>query len=86
MIQLTDTLNYDETLTFEEQTDEVQEHIRSLMQAEGVKQTNAFCGRTEKETWNQGAFLIELKYNYLAPETAKNCFALKNTTITVKEA
>ncbi len=85
MIQLTDILYYDENLTFEEQTEDVKEHIRSLMQAESEKQTNAFCGRTELESWNQGTFIVELKYNYLAPETAKNCFALANTKITVQE-
>lgn len=85
MIQLTDTLNYDETLTFAEQTEEVQEHIRSLMQAESEKQTNTFCGRIESEKWICGTYEIMRTYNYLAPEMANNCFALAKTVITVKE-
>lgn len=85
MIQLTTELQYDETKTFTEQTEEVQAYINKQMQAESERTTNTFCGRTEKETWNKTTYLIQRVYNYIAPETAKNCFALGSTLITVKE-
>lgn len=85
MIQLTEQLQYDETKTFNEQTEEVQAYINQQMQAESERTTNAYCGRTEAETWQFTGYKIERKYNYLAPETAKNSFALGNTMITVKE-
>lgn len=83
MIQLTEQLQYDETKTFTEQTEEVQAHINKQMQAESERTTNTFCGRTEAETWLFTNYKIERKYNYLAAETAKNCFALKYTFITI---
>lgn len=85
MIQLTTTLQYDTTLPFEQQTPEVQDYINQQMQAESERTTNAFCGRTEAETWQFTGYKIERKYNYLAPETGKNCFALGSTLITAKE-
>lgn len=85
MIQLTEQLQYDETKTFNEQTEEVQAYINQQMQAESERTTNAYCGRTEAETWLFTSYKIECKYNYLAPETAKNSFALGSTMITVKE-
>ena len=85
MINLTETLQYDTTLPFDQQSVEVQAYINEQMQAESEKTTNAFCGRTESETWQFEAYKIERKYNYLAPETASNCFALANTIIELKE-
>jgi len=84
MIQLTEQLQYDETKDFTEQTPEVQDYINQQMQAESERTTNAFCGRTEAETWQFTGYKIECKYNYLAPETAPNCFALASVVITVK--
>lgn len=83
MINLTNTLQYDTTKSFEEQTEEVQAHINEQMKAESEKATNSYCSRTESEKWNCGTYEIVRTYNYLAAETAKNCFALKNTVITV---
>lgn len=84
MIQLTTTLQYDTTLPFEQQPPEVQDYINQQMQAESERTTNTFCGRTEAETWQFDGYKIERKYNYLAPETAPNCFALASVDITVK--
>jgi hypothetical protein len=86
MIQLTDTLQYDTQKPFEQQEQEVQDYINAQMQAPSERNTNAFCGRTEAETWQFNGYSIERKYNYLAPETAVNCFALANTVIIIKTA
>lgn len=84
MIQLTDTLQYDTTLSFTEQTEAVQAHINEqTARAESEKTPNSFCGRIESERWNCATYEIVRTYNYLATETAKNCFALANTEITV---
>ncbi len=84
MINLTDKLQYDTTKAFEDQSEEVQAHINEQMKANSEKTTNSYCSRTESEKWNCGTYEIVRTYNYLAAETAKNCFALKNTVITVK--
>jgi hypothetical protein len=83
MIQLTAELQYDKTKPFTEQTDEVQAHINEQMKAESEKTPNTYCGRIESEKWNKVTYEIVRTYNYLANETAKNCFALKNTVITI---
>lgn len=83
MIDLNDTLQYDESKSFDEQSEEVQAHINEQMKANSEKTTNSYCSRTESEKWNCGTYEIVRTYNYLAAETAKNCFALKNTVITV---
>lgn len=86
MIQLTDTLQYDTKKPFESQEQEVQDFINTQMQAPSERTTNTFCGRTEAETWQFDGYAIKRQYNYLAPETAPNCFALASTVITVKTA
>ena len=83
MINLTDTLQYDTSLTLEEQVAEVQQYISEQMKSESAKQHNANCGRLELETWIFDTHKIERKYNYLASDTAKNCYALANTEVTV---
>jgi hypothetical protein len=83
MIQLNETLAYDESKTFDEQTEEVQAHINEQMKTKSERTTNTYCGRTESEKWNKTTYEVVRNYNYLAPESAKNCFALKNTVITV---
>lgn len=83
MIQLTETLQYNTAIPFEQQTPEVQDYINAQMQTPSERTTNTYCGRTEAETWQFSGFKIEHKYNYLAPETAANCFALGSTVITV---
>lgn len=83
MIRLTETLNYNTTLQFVEQAQDVQDFINAQMQAESERTTNSYCGRTESETWNKTTYEITRTYNYLAPETAANCFALGTIIINV---
>ena len=84
MIAIGNNLIYDETKIFDEQLEDVQSYINQIILAEtSVRQTNAFCGRTELETWDKQTYQIIRKYNYLAPVSAKNCFALKNIQITI---
>jgi len=85
MILIDTDLYYDETLSFEEQSDDVKNFIYEEMKNTPVKETDATCGRTESETWNKTTYEIVRTYSYIAPVTANNCYALGSTTININE-
>jgi len=85
MIEIGDGIFWDDTLPFDEQSEECKELINEKMKDTPVKDTDGICGRINIETWDNTTYDILRTYNYLANNTAHNCFALSSTIITVEE-
>lgn len=83
-IILVNGLEWDDALAFEQQEQDVVVAVEEIMASEGVRTTNTFCGRCEREVWLRDGYSVVRDYRYLVPETASNCYALSCTVVTVQ--
>lgn len=85
MIDLGSNIFYDSSVGYEAQSFQVKDRVHELMSDAPLKNNDEICGRCICETWSFQDCEIKREYDYFSDNNAKDCYSLRNTTITLNK-